>query len=86
MHAELAARELPTLTLDDALKLVALYAETGSPKAERAALRWLQRLLDERPALTLADLCRATGALEGLLRGEAQAALVIGDVLAEMRR
>jgi hypothetical protein len=86
VHAELAARELPTLTLEDALRLVALYAETGSPKAERAALRWLSRLLDERPALTLGDACRATGALEGLLRGEAQAVLVIGAVLVTSQR
>ena len=45
--AEDAARELPTLPLEDALRLVHLYAERGSPKYERAALRWLQRYLDE---------------------------------------
>jgi hypothetical protein len=37
MHAELAARELPKLTLEDPPRLVALYAEAGSSKAERAA-------------------------------------------------
>ncbi len=86
LHAELAARELPQLTLEDALRLVTLYAETKSPKAERAALRWLSRLLDERHALTLDEAHRASGALEGLLRGEAQALLVIGDVLVESKR
>jgi hypothetical protein len=45
--AEDAARELPNLTLEDALRLVHLYAERGSPKLERAALRWLERYLAE---------------------------------------
>ncbi len=45
--AEDAARELPNLSLQDALQLVHLYAERGSPKYERAALRWLQRYLTE---------------------------------------
>jgi hypothetical protein len=40
--AEDAARELPNL-LEDALQLVHLYAERGSPKYEKAALRWLER-------------------------------------------
>jgi hypothetical protein len=33
--AEDAARELPNLPLEDALQLVHLYAERGSPKYER---------------------------------------------------
>ena len=33
--AEDAARELPNLPLEDALRLVHLYAERGSPKYER---------------------------------------------------
>jgi hypothetical protein len=41
--AEDAARELPNLPLVDALQLVHLYAERGSPKFERAALRWQER-------------------------------------------
>jgi hypothetical protein len=45
--AEDAARELPNLPLDDALKLVRLYGEKESPKYEKAALRWLQRYLAE---------------------------------------
>jgi len=45
--AEDAARELPNLPLEDALQLVHLYAERGSPKYEKAALRWLARYLDE---------------------------------------
>jgi hypothetical protein len=50
--AEDAARELPHLSLDDALQLVRLYGERGSPKYERAALRWLERYVAEsRPSL-----------------------------------
>jgi hypothetical protein len=45
--AEDAARELPYLPLEDVLQLVHLYAERGSPKYERAALRWLERYLTE---------------------------------------
>jgi len=45
--AEDAARELPNLPLEEALQLVHLYAERGSPKYERAAMRWLERYLVE---------------------------------------
>jgi hypothetical protein len=45
--AEDAARELPNLPLEDALQLVHLYADRGSPKYEKAAMRWLERYLTE---------------------------------------
>ncbi len=45
--AEDAAREQPNLPLEDALQLVRLYAERGSPKYEKAAMRWLERYLTE---------------------------------------
>jgi hypothetical protein len=45
--AEDAAREPPNLPLEDALQLVHLYAERGSPKYEKAAMRWLERYLSE---------------------------------------
>ena len=45
--AEDAARELPNLPLEDALQLVRLYAHRGSPKYEKAAMRWLERYLVE---------------------------------------
>ena len=48
--AEDAARELPDLPLEDALQLVHLYAERGSPKFEPAARRWLERYLSEGTA------------------------------------
>jgi hypothetical protein len=43
--AEDAVREMSELPLEDALQLVHLYAERGSPKYERAAMRWLERYL-----------------------------------------
>ena len=39
---------MPRVPLEDALKLVHLYAEKESPKFERAAMRWIRRYLDER--------------------------------------
>jgi hypothetical protein len=42
-----AAREMPELSLEDALQLVHMYAERASPKYERAAMRWLERYLSE---------------------------------------
>ena len=33
--------------LEDALQLVNLYAERGSPKYQKAAMRWLERYLTE---------------------------------------
>ena len=45
--AEDAARELPNLSLEEALQLVHLYAERDSPKYEQAALRWLERYFAE---------------------------------------
>lgn len=37
------------VSLEDALALVVLYAEQGEPRFERAAVRWLGRLLLQRP-------------------------------------
>jgi hypothetical protein len=42
-----AARELPNRPLEDALHLVKLCAERGSPKYEKAAMRWLELYLTE---------------------------------------
>lgn len=61
-QAEDAMRDMGSITLDEARDLVDLYAEKGSPKYERAALRWLERYLAEaepsleRFAVTVAGL------------------------------
>jgi hypothetical protein len=60
--AEDAARELPNLSLEDALQLVHLYFERGSPKAEPAARRWPVRYLTEgSPGLR--DVAQVTASL-----------------------
>jgi hypothetical protein len=46
--AEMAARELGRLSLDDALSLCVLLAKQDPARFERAAARWLARLLEER--------------------------------------
>ena len=60
--AEDAARELPNLSLQDALQLVHLYAERGSPKFEPAASRWLVRYLSEDTP-SLRDVAKVTASL-----------------------
>ncbi len=75
--AEATAKELAAigpLSLNEALGLVALYASEGDGKAERAALRWLRRLLDER-TLALSEVRAAADWLEQLAGPEADLAL-----------
>lgn len=64
--AEDAARELPNLPLEDALQLVHLYVERGSPKFETAATRWLERyLMEGTPRLQhFADITASLAKLE----------------------
>jgi hypothetical protein len=67
--AEMAAREMGGLSLEDALSLCALIVDLDRARAERAALRWLQRFVDERsPPLTEVSL--AASALAELRHGE----------------
>ena len=59
------ARDLPRpLPLEDALKLVHLYAEKESPKFERAAMKFLRRYLDEKSP-TLRTSRRSFGVSSG---------------------
>jgi len=57
LQAEAAARELGRIELDDALRLLLLLLRDNDPRFERAALRFMGRVLAERPAMTfeLAD-------------------------------
>jgi hypothetical protein len=61
--AEAVARELPKVSLEDALKLVRLYADKESPKFEKAAMKWLRRYLDEKEP-TLKNLAKVVQSLE----------------------
>ena len=77
----MAARELGQLSLGDALALVALYAEADDEKFERAAIRWLTRLLEER-RIALSEARRACEWLEQLAGADANLAVVSLDALA----
>ena len=67
-NAEMAAREMGGVSLADALLLCELLAKTDVARYERAALRWLQRFIDERlPPLT--EVALAASALAELRHG-----------------
>lgn len=82
LQAEIAARELGFLSLQNALALVVLYAQEDSPKFESAAVRWLARLAFEGKDMRLADLQLAAAALSSLrgLRRERAEKTLLGMV------
>ena len=66
--AEMAAREMGGLSLADALLLCELLANAHPARYERAALRWLERLIEERlPPLT--EVALASSAFAELRHG-----------------
>jgi len=66
--AEMAAREMGGLSLADALMLCELLANTDPARYERAALRWLERFINERsPPIT--EVALAASALAELRHG-----------------
>jgi hypothetical protein len=65
----MAAREMGGLSLADALLLCELLAKTDPARYERAALRWLERFIDEHsPPLT--EVALAATALAELRHGQ----------------
>ena len=70
--AEQVAREVTNLTLEEALRLLFLYAEKDPIKYERAALRWLARYATGGKAVTLLKVQLAASALAELRAGERQ--------------
>jgi hypothetical protein len=58
----MAAREMGSLSLADALLLCELLAKVDPSRYERAALRWLQRFIDERSPPLTESLARRIGA------------------------
>jgi hypothetical protein len=69
--AELAAHEQGWLSLEDALRLTALYAAAGDRKFDKAAVRWLARFALEADRVRLAELELAAVSLAALpARGE----------------
>jgi hypothetical protein len=63
LRREAVARELPKVSLEDALRLVHLYAEKESPKFEKAAIRWLRRYLKEASP-ELSDVAKVVAELD----------------------
>ena len=72
--AEASAREVGNLTLEEALRLLFLYAEKEPIKYERAALRWLARYVKDGKAVSLLKAQLAASALAELRAGEREAA------------
>jgi hypothetical protein len=63
-----AAAELPWINLGDSLEILALMAEAADPRFERAAARWIGRLLTETPPMTLKEARWAIAMVEQLHR------------------
>jgi hypothetical protein len=68
-----AAAELPSVNLEDALRICLLLRDADPSRYERAVIRWLGRLCLERPRLTLEELRRALAACERLPQAPDQA-------------
>ena len=64
--AELAAREMGVVSLDEALELVILTAQKNPDRHSRYATRWLRRWLEENPYATLDAAALVVGALAAL--------------------
>jgi hypothetical protein len=61
-----AARELPQLSLVDALDLTMLVARKDPARHSRVAARWLQRYLEEHPGATIEEAGLAASCLAAL--------------------
>jgi hypothetical protein len=64
----MAAREMAPVSLADALSLCELLAKADPVRYERAALRWLERFIDERLP-PLIEVALAASALAELRHG-----------------
>src|SRR5213080_1377448 len=68
-----AARELPQVALDDALRICLLLRDGDPDRYERAAVRWLGRFALEARDVTIEDLRLAAEALDALTDRTAEA-------------
>jgi hypothetical protein len=81
-----AATELPRVPLDDAFAICLLILEQQPSRYQRAAMRWLARLMAERRHLTLHHVESAAGSLAALAdparatSGAAALAALSGDL------
>ena len=61
-----AAKDLPQLSLADALELTVLVARKDSRRHDRVASRWLLRYLEEDPHATIYEAALAASSLAAL--------------------
>ena len=61
-----AARELPQIALDDALRICLVFRNGDPERYERAAVRWLGRFALEARGVTIDALRSAADALDAL--------------------
>ena len=71
-----AARELQQVGLDDALRVLVVFAERGDERYERAATRFAARVMAER-RLGLADARYVLALIEALPRSPEAVALLL---------
>ena len=69
LSALAAARDLPQLSLVDALELTVLVARKDPRRHPRVAARWLLRLLEEQPDVTIEEAALAASSLVALTGG-----------------
>jgi hypothetical protein len=63
-----AAAELPWINLADSLEILALMAQDGDPRFEKASSRGIGRLLTETPPMTLKEARWVVAMVEQLPR------------------
>jgi hypothetical protein len=68
-----AARELPRISLDDALRIRPVLGDGDPDRYQRAAVRWLRRFALEARDVTIEDLRLAAEALDTLTDRTAEA-------------
>jgi hypothetical protein len=68
-----AARELPQVALDDALRICLVLRDGDRRRYDRAAVRWLGRFALEARAVTIRDIRTAAAALDALPTRTAEA-------------
>jgi hypothetical protein len=78
-----AAKELPQLSLIDALELTMLIARKDSTRYPRVAARWLLRYLEDDPAATVEEAALAASSLIALTGAGYQEAVQTLRAMAE---
>jgi hypothetical protein len=73
-RASMAAREIGTVRLADALALTLLTAELEDDRWPRAAARWLGRFILESPAMTIGEAALVAAAIQELAGGDSRLA------------